>query len=131
MLLKGLGLMQQLCCNATLTNTFSGGPMGCAGKLPLGLSNFATPLTVVHELATNTTLKSFVRMSGSDDSKDTVGGLLVQPHCMRSAMQAVVNLLLLVSQTAFHMQPCALARRSHGRDQAITCVLDHGATQGW
>ena len=96
-----------------------------AGKLPLGLSVFAAPLTVVHELATNTVHESFMRMQGSDDGKDTAGGLLVQPHCMRSAMQAGASLLLLVSQTASHMQPCALARHGLGRGQVISFVLGH------
>ena len=69
--------------------------------------------------------KGLVRTQGSDDGKDTAGGLLVQPYCMRSAMQAGASLLLLVSQTAFHMQPCALARHGLGRGQVISFVLSH------
>ncbi len=97
------------------------------GKLPLALSVFATPLTLVRELAANTIHESFVRMQGSDDSKDTAGGLLVQPNCMRSAMKAADSLLLLVSQTAFYMQTCALTGRGHGRDQAMSFVLNHAS----
>lgn len=48
-------------------------------------------------------------------------------NCMRSAVKAANSLLLLVSQTVFHMQPCALARHGDARGPAFSSVLDHAS----